>query len=590
MEKIKLTPSMTKALWLCSNPDTTDIAYPSSLDGYRVATTSYVALMDRGLIGPLEVKRGPLEVKRGTFRGTRRHYLTEAGVALVADLIARAHTEACALDAARGDRMPIGQRGEVDTTMGDGAHGTSRRWRRAINGRTYSFTVVNMPNGDLRMFVRHYNGYAGGMSFQCAWTLDKSIIIRAEAEIPLTNEHGRFLPVSQRGWDSTWIDFLDQSADERADEYALADLHDKAVFKCALDKLAEDIEAAYGEDVYRTLARTEQDRKVAAMRQHYAWARTAKRFESEALRMESIRRGGCGRVTPAGRFTPQELCEVQVQCGPCAEAASKQDVDWFTSLDAELAAGPRAAMREANHAEALRMNAEAELTAWNAQVAAWFLRHAGHGHEADRRHGVDNWSPLRECDETEGRIGNMVVTFSGIFDTDAAPGSRRDNAKMLRAWEARHRMTRIGPWSEWTAWFLADEVAAYRMDLRGVGLIATPVRLSPVQQAVLFLAGGARYAAIEGRYGPEVAHQASSGGSSRRSVRALMDRGLFQTALIGQKYEISEAGRRQLKAIVEADHAEASTACQCNPQVHTPQIPGCMCASLGDVSFADYES
>jgi hypothetical protein len=91
--------------------------------------------------------------------------------------------------------MPIGPRGTVHFTPGMDGHGSSRTFRRTINGRHFSFNVVNMPNGDVRLFVSVYNGYGDrdvalfgmtqaeaderGMRWGCAWTHLHSITIKA---------------------------------------------------------------------------------------------------------------------------------------------------------------------------------------------------------------------------------------------------------------------------------------------------------------------------------------------------------------------------------------------------------------------------
>lgn len=91
--------------------------------------------------------------------------------------------------------MPIGPRGTVHFTPGFDGHGSSRTFRRTINGRHFSFNVVNMPNGDVRLFVKVYNGYGDrdvklfgmtqaeaderGMQWGCAWTHLHSITIKA---------------------------------------------------------------------------------------------------------------------------------------------------------------------------------------------------------------------------------------------------------------------------------------------------------------------------------------------------------------------------------------------------------------------------
>lgn len=62
-------------------------------------------------------------------------------------------------------------RGQVHTVAPSTPHhGTARMWRRTIRGTAYQFTVVNMPNGEVRWFVSRFNGYIGGPSFGCAWT------------------------------------------------------------------------------------------------------------------------------------------------------------------------------------------------------------------------------------------------------------------------------------------------------------------------------------------------------------------------------------------------------------------------------------
>lgn len=58
-------------------------------------------------------------------------------------------------------------------------NGVSRVWRRTIGANVYAFTVVNMPDGELRLFAQVYNGYGDdgtefgrttGMRFGCAWS------------------------------------------------------------------------------------------------------------------------------------------------------------------------------------------------------------------------------------------------------------------------------------------------------------------------------------------------------------------------------------------------------------------------------------
>jgi hypothetical protein len=94
----------------------------------------------------------------------------------------------------RAAGMPIEARKEVfERPGGKDGEGRVRTWGRTINGRHFAFNVVNMPNGDLRLFVRVYNGYADsdvellgisqaeaderGMKWGCAWTLLHSIIL-----------------------------------------------------------------------------------------------------------------------------------------------------------------------------------------------------------------------------------------------------------------------------------------------------------------------------------------------------------------------------------------------------------------------------
>lgn len=90
----------------------------------------------------------------------------------------------------RAWRMPIGVRGPVHESEPDRPdNGKARRWRRTINGTPYGFTVVNMPDGELRLIVRKYNGYgddgteegrARGMRFGCAWSQVHWITLRPE--------------------------------------------------------------------------------------------------------------------------------------------------------------------------------------------------------------------------------------------------------------------------------------------------------------------------------------------------------------------------------------------------------------------------
>lgn len=73
-------------------------------------------------------------------------------------------------------------------------HGTTRVWDRIIGGAHFAFTAVTMPNGELRYFVKRYNGYGddgtewgvtSGKRFSCAWTLVHSIIVKPAAPAPV---------------------------------------------------------------------------------------------------------------------------------------------------------------------------------------------------------------------------------------------------------------------------------------------------------------------------------------------------------------------------------------------------------------------
>jgi hypothetical protein len=68
-------------------------------------------------------------------------------------------------------RSTAGPRSEVHTFVPwQEGFGTSRLWRREINGKAYSFNLVTMPSGEIRYFVSVFNGYSGGPRFACAWT------------------------------------------------------------------------------------------------------------------------------------------------------------------------------------------------------------------------------------------------------------------------------------------------------------------------------------------------------------------------------------------------------------------------------------
>jgi len=108
---------------------------------------------------------------------------------MIRQYIASDEQEAYDMEAARRPRMAIGARGEVGTYEPDReGSGRSRMWRRDINDTPYQFTVVNMPDGEIRLFVSRYNGYGDGsamdrdsaMRFACAWTRVHAITIQAE--------------------------------------------------------------------------------------------------------------------------------------------------------------------------------------------------------------------------------------------------------------------------------------------------------------------------------------------------------------------------------------------------------------------------
>jgi hypothetical protein len=73
-------------------------------------------------------------------------------------------------DRLRREAAQNGERGTVHTTQpSQPGFGTSRTWSRQIAGTLYSFTVVTMPDGEVRWFASRFNGYVGGPSFACAW-------------------------------------------------------------------------------------------------------------------------------------------------------------------------------------------------------------------------------------------------------------------------------------------------------------------------------------------------------------------------------------------------------------------------------------
>lgn len=140
------------------------------------------------------------------------------GPALFARYVAR--DEVAAYDEAktRKVRMPIGPRTTVHLTEAPrNGWGCSRTFRRTINGKHYSFTVVNMPKGELRLTVRVYNGYGDshveidgatqaeadelGMQWACAWDHIKNIVIKAPA-LPKGPEVGTMVEAKGAGYDT----------------------------------------------------------------------------------------------------------------------------------------------------------------------------------------------------------------------------------------------------------------------------------------------------------------------------------------------------------------------------------------------------
>jgi hypothetical protein len=54
--------------------------------------------------------------------------------------------------------MRVGARGAVHESKADRpGNGDSRRWSRNIGDWRYSFTLVNMPSGEIRWFVTRYD-------------------------------------------------------------------------------------------------------------------------------------------------------------------------------------------------------------------------------------------------------------------------------------------------------------------------------------------------------------------------------------------------------------------------------------------------
>lgn len=66
--------------------------------------------------------------------------------------------------------MYASERSPVVHTPGTNGHGDTRRWTRLIDGAWFAFTVVTMPDGEIRWVVTRYNGYVGGPQFGCAWS------------------------------------------------------------------------------------------------------------------------------------------------------------------------------------------------------------------------------------------------------------------------------------------------------------------------------------------------------------------------------------------------------------------------------------
>jgi hypothetical protein len=70
----------------------------------------------------------------------------------------------------RPDGLSVGTRSEVTSHAADRpGNGSSRTWSREIAGTLYAFTLVTMPDGEVRVFVQRFNGYVGGTRFACAW-------------------------------------------------------------------------------------------------------------------------------------------------------------------------------------------------------------------------------------------------------------------------------------------------------------------------------------------------------------------------------------------------------------------------------------
>jgi hypothetical protein len=77
------------------------------------------------------------------------------------------------------DHEPIGQ-----------GFGSYRTWSRTIGQNRYSFTLVTMPNGEIRYAVRKFNSYVGGPGFDCAWDRVHFFTIKPELECPFCEGAG----------------------------------------------------------------------------------------------------------------------------------------------------------------------------------------------------------------------------------------------------------------------------------------------------------------------------------------------------------------------------------------------------------------
>lgn len=242
----KLTTPMINAI--------RELAAPGSVAKYyQIKSGTLTALINRGLVtagtthtltadGYLEAARLGVEIPVGatinaapvepvlngmtggqsTAGAQSRNWLLShgrsmrPGPALFARYVARDEAEAYDMNGV--PRVPLGERSTVHLNEADRpGWGTSRTWRRTINGKHYSFTVVNMPDGELRMTVRLYNGYGNddvtlfgmsqaeaderGMRWACAWNLVKSITIKPPA-LPKGPEVGTYVEAKGAGYDT----------------------------------------------------------------------------------------------------------------------------------------------------------------------------------------------------------------------------------------------------------------------------------------------------------------------------------------------------------------------------------------------------